>query len=136
MNSISFIVPAEYISERADRVISEQLKEFTRSHIQKVFEQGGVRINGKEAGKSLKVSAGDIIEFTVPEPRQLSNEPQDIPLDIRYEDDDLLVVKQTRGMVVHPAAGNYDGTLVNALLKHCGDQLSGINGVVMTGYSS
>ena len=133
MNSISFKVPAEYVNERPDRVIAEQLQEFTRSHIQKVIEQGGLKVNGKAAGKSFRVTAGDIIEFTAPEPKKLSNEPQDIPLDIKYEDDDLLVVNKPRGMVVHPAAGNYDGTLVNALLMYCGDKLSGINGVIRPG---
>lgn len=133
MNSVSFIVPDGFVNERVDKVIAAQQSQFTRSHIQKVIEQGGVTVNGRVADKSLKVFAGDEIVFELPELRLLSNEPQDIPLDVRYEDDDLLVVNKPRGMVVHPAAGNFDGTLVNALLKHCDGQLSGINGVVRPG---
>ncbi len=92
-----------------------------------------VLINGKAAGKSSKVKEGDTVSVSLPEPVSLNAEPEDIPLDIRYEDGDLLVVNKPRGMVVHPAAGNFDGTLVNALLFHCGDSLSGINGVIRPG---
>jgi 23S rRNA pseudouridine1911/1915/1917 synthase len=90
-------------------------------------------MNGKALGKSYKGAAGDCIELTLPEPVGLDVQPEDIPLDIPYEDADLLVVNKPKGMVVHPAAGNYTGTLVNALLAHCGDSLSGINGVIRPG---
>ncbi len=90
-------------------------------------------VNGKPVTKSFSLKLGDVICVNVPEPKSLAVEAQDIPLDIVYEDNDLLVVNKPKGMVVHPAAGNYDGTLVNALLSHCKDSLSGINGVIRPG---
>jgi 23S rRNA pseudouridine1911/1915/1917 synthase len=105
----------------------------TRSYLQKIIEQGLVTVNGKLADKKTKVTTGDVIEAEIPANEKLELEPENIPLDIAYEDDDLLVVNKPKGMVVHPAAGHYSGTLVNALLYHCGDSLSGINGVERPG---
>lgn len=133
MKSVSFTVDDIFANQRIDKVITVLFPQYTRSHIQKIIEEGGVTVNGKVVDKSYNTSAGSIVELFVPEPRQLYLVAQEIPLDIRYEDKDLLVVNKPRGMVVHPAAGNFDGTLVNALLNHCKGSLSGINGVVRPG---
>ena len=90
-------------------------------------------VNGGEVSKNYKLRGGEEISVEIPEPEPMDAVPEDIPLDIVYEDDDLLVVNKPKGMVVHPAHGNYTGTLVNALLHHCGDSLSGINGVIRPG---
>lgn len=132
MNEIIIAVPETAAGQRIDKALSE-LCEFTRSHIQKILENGEVTVNGKVVSKGFKLSAGDGICFTPPEPQTIEAKPENIPLDVLYEDSDLLVVNKPRGMVVHPAAGNYNGTLVNALLHHCGDSLSGINGVIRPG---
>ena len=113
---------------RVDVFLAESLPGMTRSAVQKLLEQGLVTCNGKAIKKNAKTEAGAVYEVTLPEVREVAIEAQDIPLDIVYEDDDLLVINKPKGMVVHPAAGHVDGTLVNALLHHCGDSLSGING--------
>ena len=105
----------------------------TRSASQKLIKDGRVTVNGTVASKNYKTKADDVIEFIIPEAVAGENLPQDIALDILYEDEHLLVVNKPKGMVVHPAAGNPDNTLVNALLYHCGDSLSGINGVIRPG---
>lgn len=117
---------------RLDRFVSEALG-LTRSNIEKLAEAGHVTCEGKPLAKSYKLRQGDVLHIVLPEPVALDVLPEEIPLDIRYEDEDLLVVNKPKGMVVHPAAGNYNGTLVNALLAHCGDSLSGINGVIRPG---
>lgn len=118
--------------KRIDVFLSEKL-EVSRSGAAKLAENGNVELNGKVVAKNLKIKAGMVFEVSLPEPVPSEAVPQDIPLDILYEDDDLLVVNKEKGMVVHPAAGNPDGTLVNALLYHCGDSLSGIGGVIRPG---
>lgn len=118
---------------RADRWLSLQLPELSRSRIEALIAEGTVLINGKEISKSTKLKEGDRITAAIPEPQPLEAMPQDIPIEIIYEDDLLLVVNKPKGMVVHPAAGNPDGTLVNALLYHCGGRLSSINGVIRPG---
>ena len=133
MDELFFTADEALAGIRIDKALSLVFEDFTRSHIQSVLSDGAVKVNGKTVGKSCKLSPGDEVVFTVPEPTILSAEPEDIPLDIVYEDECLLVVNKPKGMVVHPAAGNYDGTLVNALLYHCGDSLSGINGVLRPG---
>lgn len=133
LNEIVLVVTPEMSNARIDKVLSVMCEDFTRSHIQKIIESGEVFANGKPVSKGYKTSLGDEIRFTPPEPVLMSAEPENIPLDIVYEDNDLLVVNKPRGMVVHPAAGNYNGTLVNALLYHCGESLSGINGVIRPG---
>ena len=119
---------------RIDSVLSLLLEGTSRNYISKIIEQGGLKVNGREElSKKYKVKEGDKIELDIPEPEVLSIEAEDIPLDIVYEDDDLMVVNKPRGMVVHPAVGNYTGTLVNAIMYHAGDRLSSINGVVRPG---
>ena len=118
---------------RIDKFICESLEELTRSSVQKIIENGGVKVNSKSVNKNYKCKEGDEVEVIIPDAVPLDVEPQNIPLDIVYEDDDLLVVNKPKGMVVHPANGNYSGTLVNALLYHCKDSLSGINGVIRPG---
>lgn len=122
----------EQSPQRIDAYIAGQL-ELTRSHAARLLEQGNVTVGGKMVGKSQKVKAGDSVTVIIPDPIPLEAEAQDIPLEIVYEDSELLVVNKPKGMVVHPAVGNYSGTLVNALLYHCKDNLSGINGVMRPG---
>lgn len=119
--------------ERLDKVISILVQEMTRSSAQRLIEQGCVTRSGIALNKSYKVCAGDTIAVMIPKPVPLEVKAQNIPLEIMYEDNDLLVVNKPKGMVVHPAVGNHDGTLVNALLAHCGSSLSGINGVIRPG---
>ncbi len=130
---ISVVIDSENDGERLDKILSKVLSEYSRSFVQGLFSEGLVQCRNREVTKSFKPKSGDIIEFTVPEPKELSLEPEDIPLEIMYEDSDLLVVNKPRGMVVHPAPGNYSATLVNALLWHCKGNLSGINGVIRPG---
>lgn len=117
---------------RLDKFISDH-SEVSRSFAQSSISSGRVMVNGKYVSKSCKLHEGDEVSFDLPEPEPVNIEPQDIPLDIRYEDNDLLVVNKCKGMVVHPAPGNSDHTLVNALLAYCGDSLSGINGILRPG---
>ncbi len=116
---------------RLDKYI--EIEGFSRSRIQKMIDDGCVTVNGEIAKGRDKLRAGDAIEIDVPETEPLDTLPENIPLDIVYEDDQLLVINKPQGMVVHPGAGNYSGTLVNALLYHCGDSLSGIGGVARPG---
>ncbi|MBR3867782.1 MAG: RluA family pseudouridine synthase [Clostridia bacterium] len=117
---------------RLDKFLSDN-SSLSRSAASQLIEDGGVTVNGKKASKSVKLKVGDIVTAEVPEPKELDVVAENIPLDIVYEDDDLLVVNKPKDMVVHPAPGNYTGTLVNALMYHCGDSLSGINGVIRPG---
>lgn len=118
---------------RIDRFISDEIGNVSRSYAAALADEGKVTLGEKVLKKNYKVSAGDEIHVDVPPPENLSIEPENIPLDIIYEDNDLLVVNKPKGMVVHPAVGNKSGTLVNALLYHCGNSLSGINGVIRPG---
>ncbi|SHM77706.1 RluA family pseudouridine synthase [Ruminococcus flavefaciens] len=124
---------AEDAGSRIDKYISDNIAELTRSAVQGLIEKGMVTSAGKAVSKNMKLKGGEEIIVEIPEPEPMDAVPEDIPLDIVYEDDDLLVVNKPKGMVVHPAHGNYTGTLVNALLHHCGDSLSGINGVIRPG---
>ena len=126
------VIP-EQAGRRLDQFLSEYLPDKTRSAIQKMVEDGLVEADGKKAAKNLKIKASMVITVQEPEPEELQLEPEDLPLPIVYEDDDLLVVNKPKGMVVHPAPGNYSGTMVNALLYRCKDSLSGINGVIRPG---
>ncbi len=128
-----FTVADDLAGERIDKVICKSLDMSSRSACQKLLEDGYVTVNNIIVGKNYKVKAGERIAVVTPKPRELEVAAENIPLDIRYEDEDLLVVNKPKGMVVHPAAGNYDGTLVNALLYHCKDSLSGINGIIRPG---
>lgn len=118
---------------RIDKYISDNIADITRSAVQGLIVSGSVLVNSKAVGKNYKLRSGDEISVDIPEPQPLDAVAENIPLDIVYEDDDLLVVNKPKGMVVHPAHGNYTGTLVNALLFHCGDSLSGINGIIRPG---
>lgn len=119
-------------SRRLDVYVAENA-EVTRSYAATLIAENNVTVNGKSVSKNTKLKNGDTIEITIPEPKEYSAIPENIPLDVVYEDNDLLVVNKPKDMVVHPAAGNLQGTLVNALLYHCGDSLSGINGVMRPG---
>lgn len=120
------------VGVRLDRFVADS-GILTRSAAEKMIESGALTVNGVKAAKNYRLRAGDVVELEIPEPALDEAQPQNIPLDIIYEDEDLLVVNKPCGMVVHPAAGNPDGTLVNALLYHCGDSLSGIGGVIRPG---
>jgi 23S rRNA pseudouridine1911/1915/1917 synthase len=128
-----FTVSEEQAGERIDRFLCDSISDLTRSAVQRIIEEGGAQVGFLAVTKNYKLRAGDRITVQVPETRELEVLPQEIPLDVRYEDDDLLVVNKPKGMVVHPAPGNPDGTLVNALLWHCRGSLSGINGVIRPG---
>lgn len=128
MEYIETFINAQESGERIDALLARSLPDFSRSQLQKLLEQGLVSINGKALKKNYRCSAGDEICIALPELQDVALVAQDIPLDIVYEDADLVVVNKERGMVVHPAPGHADGTLVNALLYHCGDTLSGIGG--------
>lgn len=126
-------IEPEYNGQRIDKFLSETLPEYSRSFIQKVVKDGGVLVDEKCVKSNYKLSSGQILKLNVPELVEPDIVPEDIPLDILYEDDDIIVVNKPKGMVVHPAAGHYTGTLVNALMYHCRDNLSGINGVTRPG---
>lgn len=133
ISSFIFSVEEELSGERIDKVVTLKCELNSRSAAQRILDDGGVFVNGKAVSKNYKVKANDKITVKIPEAKELEVKAENIPLDIRYEDSDLLVVNKPKDMVVHPAAGNYDGTLVNALLYHCKDSLSGINGVIRPG---
>ena len=121
-------ITAEESGERIDALLTRTLPSLSRSQVQKLLEQGMVTLNGRELKKNFRCSAGEGYEVILPEPAELPLIPQNLPLDVVYEDGDLIVINKPRGLVVHPAPGHPDGTLVNALLYHCGDSLSGIGG--------
>lgn len=118
---------------RIDKFLSISDIGLSRSSAVNLIENGSVNVNDKTINKKYKLSIGDIVIVKIPDPVPYEAQAENIPLDIIYEDNDILVVNKAKGMVVHPAAGNYNGTLVNALLYHCGDSLSGINGVMRPG---
>lgn len=118
---------------RCDVYIAENVSELSRSFLKKLFDKNEVFVNSKPVRASYKLREGDEISFTLPPAQALDVKAQDIPIDIIFEDSDVLVINKARGMVVHPAAGSPDGTLVNALMHYCGDNLSGINGVMRPG---
>ena len=124
---------ADREGERSDAFLARSLPDLTRSAAQKLLEQGMVTLRGEALRKNDRLSPGEELEVTLPDPEPLDVVPQDIPLDVVYEDADVIVVNKPVGLVVHPAPGHPDGTLVNALLYHCGDSLSGVNGVLRPG---
>ena len=130
---IELTAAGEGLPMRIDRYLSEQLPDFSRSYLQKLLKEQGVTVQEKAVKANYKVQEGDYIVLEIPEEQELTAEPENIPLEILYEDDDVLIVNKPKGMVVHPAAGHNTGTLVNAVLYHCRDQLSGINGVLRPG---
>lgn len=133
MNILSFTVASDTVSVRIDRYLTEQCPELSRSYIQKLLKDQKVKADHKTVKANYKVQPGQEIVVEIPDAEPLDIQPEDIPLDILYEDPYLLVVNKPKGMVVHPAAGHTGGTLVNAVMAHCGENLSGINGVLRPG---
>ena len=133
MNVLSFTVASDTVSVRIDRYLTEQCPELSRSYIQKLLKDQKVKADHKTVKANYKVQPGQEIVVEIPDAEPLDIQPEDIPLDILYEDPYLLVVNKPKGMVVHPAAGHTGGTLVNAVMAHCGENLSGINGVLRPG---
>lgn len=133
MKSLRLYVSDETAGARIDKWLSKNIEELSRSCVQKLLKENNILINSRSVSKNYKLRTDDIIDLNIPEPTELDVTPQNIPVDIVYEDNDLLVVNKPKGMVVHPAAGNPDGTLVNALLYHCKGRLSSINGVIRPG---
>ncbi|MDO5293074.1 MAG: RluA family pseudouridine synthase [bacterium] len=132
-NIVAFTVTKEEDNNRIDKYLSIKQSELTRSYLQKLIKDGLVSVNGKVVKANYKVAENDEIELTIPELKELDVLPEDIPMDIIYEDSDVILINKAKGVVVHPAAGHYSGTLVNGLLYHCKDELSGINGVMRPG---
>ncbi len=129
----TFNILADDAGLRIDKFLASKITDRSRSFLSSLVESGLVTVNDKQAAKSFKVSEGDVVNVSVPDAVELEATPEDIPLDIVYEDEHLIVVNKQKGLVVHPAAGNPNGTLVNALLFHCKGKLSGINGVLRPG---
>ncbi|MBE6032359.1 MAG: RluA family pseudouridine synthase [Clostridiales bacterium] len=131
---LTFLIEEKDQGRRLDAVLADLLEEFSRSHVQKLIDGGQVQVEGvPETVKKRKLKVGEQVSVTIEPPAELDVQPQNIPLNIVYEDEDLLVVDKPAGLVVHPGAGNPDGTLVNGILYHCGDSLSSINGVIRPG---
>lgn len=133
MSQISLQADETYMDERLDKFLSAMLPDQSRSYLQKIIKDGNVLVNGEPKKSSYRLEDGDEVTADLPELRSPDIEPENIPLDILYEDDSILMVNKPKGMVVHPSAGHYTGTLVNAVLWHCQGQLSGINGVSRPG---
>lgn len=133
MKTIYFEVQPADEGKRVDHFLSVMLQDMSRTYVQKVIKQDGVRVNDKSVPASCRLCAGDRVAVTVPDASVLEIEAEDIPLDIVYEDDDVILVNKPKGMVVHPAVGHYGGTLVNALMYHCKGNLSSINGIMRPG---
>lgn len=131
--TIELAVKQEETATRIDRYLAKRLPDLSRSYIQKLILDGNVTVNQKQVKSNYKISFGDVIVVSVPRPEEPDILPEDIPLDILYEDEDILVVNKPKGMVVHPAPGHYSGTLVNAIMYHCKEHLSGINGILRPG---
>ena len=119
--------------DRIDRYLSEELEDRSRSYIQKLIKEQYVKVNEKPVKANYRLSLGDMVEIDLPEAKEPDIIPEDIPMDILYEDQDIIMINKPKQMVVHPAPGHYSGTLVNALMYHCGDELSGINGTMRPG---
>lgn len=128
-----WIINEEHAGERIDKYLSTQPDAYSRSYIQKLIQEEHILVNQQTTKANYKLSAGDSVTVSDPDPQEPDILAEDIPLDILYEDSDILIVNKPKGMVVHPAAGHYTGTLVNALMFHCKDELSGINGVMRPG---
>ena len=128
METTRLTVTTEEAGQRADSLLARRLEGLTRSAAARLLEEGRVTDRGRPVAKNLRVQLGQVLEVTLPEPEEPEARPQDIPLDVVYEDEDVIVVNKPTGMVVHPAPGHPDGTLVNALLYHCGESLSGVGG--------
>ena len=130
---MKIIINEEFKGKRIDSFISEYNSELSRSTVQRLIEENEITVNGKKTKPSYKTNLNDEIEINIPEPKEIDLKAQDIPLEILYEDDDIIVVNKPKGMVVHPANGNPDGTLVNAIMTICKESLSGIGGEIRPG---
>ena len=128
MDYFTFAAEKEDVGTRIDVFLAENMEDLSRSGVQKLIDEGMITLNGGKTKANYKLREKDVIDVTVPEVKEVEILPEDIPLDILYEDADVIVVNKPQGMVVHPAPGHTSGTLVNALMFHCGDELSGING--------
>ncbi|HHV98571.1 MAG TPA: RluA family pseudouridine synthase [Clostridiaceae bacterium] len=126
-------ITADKSGVRIDALLSSNIEKYSRTYFQKLIENGMVKVNGKNVKSNYKVKLDDKISVQIPKPQKLDVKAENIDIDVLYEDDDILIVNKPKGMVVHPAAGNYSGTLVNALMAYCGDSLSDINGVIRPG---
>ncbi|MDE7321065.1 MAG: RluA family pseudouridine synthase [Lachnospiraceae bacterium] len=133
MSLVQLEADEAFLNERLDKYLGAVLPEQSRSYVQKLIKEGGVLVNGKAEKASYRLGAEDQIQVDIPKPEEPEILAEEIPLDILYEDEDLLMVNKPKGMVVHPAAGHWTGTLVNAVMYHCRGQLSGINGVMRPG---
>lgn len=133
MDEFRFVVTEEWEDERIDKCINSLIDSLSRSYIQKLIKDGQVFVNGNPVKANYRIKTEDEIVFQIPESVEPDIEPEDIPLSVLYEDEDILIVNKPKGMVVHPAAGHYSGTLVNAVMYHCKGQLSGINGIMRPG---
>ena len=131
--AIHFLIEEDQAGERIDKFLSESLPDLSRSYIQKLIKDEQVAVNHKIVKANYKLNTGDQLNLVVPELKEPDIVPEDIPIDILYEDSDLLIINKPKGMVVHPSAGHYSGTLVNALMYYCKNDLSGINGVMRPG---
>ena len=127
------IIVSEGVSQRIDQYLNEKNNEWTRSYIQKLISEDKIKVNGKSIKASYKVKENDVIEIEEVEVKDAEILPEDIPLDVVYEDEDIVIVNKPKGMVVHPGNGNYSGTMVNSLMYSHKGELSGINGVVRPG---
>lgn len=133
MEKKDYKINDELIGERLDKAISIKDNNLSRAQVQRLIDENNILVNGKTSKASYKVNAGDIITINYEEPKEVEIKEENIPLDIIYEDNDILVINKQKGLVVHPGNGNPDGTLVNAIMYHCKDSLSGIGGVVRPG---
>ena len=133
METFDIEVTQSDINKRIDSFLTEKMESFSRSYIQDLIKKGKALVNGKEIKANYRLRDGNVVTMSIPKPKPPEILPENIPLDIVYEDGDVILINKPKGMVVHPAAGHYSGTLVNALLYHCKDNLSGINGVLRPG---
>ena len=133
MQNFTFEISKENSKIRVDKFLSQNLENISRSYIHELIKNNDILVNESPTTKNFVLSEKDIVFVNIPEPKEIDILPENIPINIVYEDDDLLIVNKEKGMVVHPAPGNYNGTLVNALLYNCKDSLSGINGNIRPG---
>lgn len=133
MESYTYTIDTDNIGKRVDKYISELLPNCSRSFVQKLIKDNQLIVNNKSVKANYKLRQSDILELTIPKPKEIDILAENIPIDILYEDKDVLLVNKPQGMVVHPAPGHYTGTLVNAIMYHCKEDLSGINGVMRPG---
>ncbi len=130
---MEFIITEQQVNTRIDKFLSETVEGVSRSYIQKLLSEGNILVNQNVVKANYKLRENDKVQIFIPEPEELNIVAENIPLDIVYEDEDILIINKPKGMVVHPAAGHYSGTLVNAVMYHCKNQLSSINGVLRPG---